>query len=89
MLNFLTTFFEPLPKAVWRDQFAHFVAGLLLTAFYAAFMQMHWALLSTAAVAGAREMLQHPLRCGPGCRTDLAFWALGALMVPLVLMLGG
>lgn len=27
-------------------------------------------------------------QCGPGCRTDLLFWTLGALMVPLVLFVG-
>ncbi len=76
--------FETLDEIVWRDQFAHFAAGLLIAAVLQVWIHPSLAVIVSVVAAAVREMVQHPRQCGAGCRTDLAFWTLGALSVLVV-----
>lgn len=62
------------------DQAAHFAAGLLGTAAAATQVTVVYAGILVLAFAIIREIFQHPLQCGKGCRTDLLFWVLGIVL---------
>lgn len=81
--------FEPLHSVVWLDQLAHFLVGLILATIGVYFFHPLIAIIITMLIAGIREMIQHPLQCHAGCRTDLLFWLMGSCMVPIILIVGG
>lgn len=72
-------------KTELRDQSAHFGVGFSAVMFMVFFMSVNVivAALITVCIAIGREAWQRIKKgdkwydCGPGCRLDLIFWALG------------
>lgn len=68
----------------WLDQALHVVAGAAIVAVSMLLIPWWAAVLLSLTVAIVRELIQHPWHCHEGCRTDLVFWTLGSLAVPVV-----
>ena len=73
------------PVKTWKDaldQFLHMVWGGSLVFLFSLNIPVVFAFVVSMTVGVIREMLyQHPLDCGPGCRTDLGFWTLSSFIV--------
>ena len=63
----------------WLDQALHVLAGGAIVCIAMIYAPWWVGLALSMGVALAREQIQHIGRCGPGCRTDLAFWLAGSL----------
>lgn len=72
--------FEPWRKINWRDQAAHAAVGYVITTLAVTVLPWWWAVLISMFIGFVREVMQHLFTCGPGCRTDLAFWFAGSLI---------
>lgn len=72
------------------DQSLHFTLGLVLVLLISTFLHIAIAAIIVALGAWVREGLQRIkngdsfLKCGPGCRLDLIFWATGILAGVLI-----
>lgn len=60
------------------DQAGHFAQGYAMAKELARFGDPYDAVAIVMDFARAREELQHPGRCGPGCELDLDNWRRGA-----------
>lgn len=65
-------------KSETLDQFGHYSAGRLIACDAAQWVSPELAIMHTMDFARAREELQHPGQCGPGCVRDLEVWKQGA-----------
>lgn len=65
-------------KAETLDQLGHYSAGHLIACDAAQWVDAEVAIKHTMDFARAREELQHPGQCGPGCMRDLESWQRGA-----------
>jgi hypothetical protein len=63
----------------WLDQVLHVVVGAIITLVLCFFIPWYFAILISMCAGVAREMFQHPWRCGEGCILDLLFWLLGSI----------
>ncbi|SFL31509.1 hypothetical protein SAMN05216302_10598 [Nitrosomonas aestuarii] len=68
----------PIDKAETLDQLGHYSAGHLIACDAVQWVSPEMAIKHTMDFARAREELQHPGRCGPGCMKDLEVWKQGA-----------
>ncbi len=68
----------PIDKAETLDQLGHYSAGHLIACDAAQWVSPEAAIKHTMDFARAREELQHPGQCGPGCIQDLEAWQRGA-----------
>lgn len=83
----LSEIFEPFDKINWRDQAAHAAVGYVIVTLAATVLPWWWALLLSMFIGFVRELMQHIFTCGPGCRTDLAFWLAGSVIGIIVMFL--
>lgn len=65
-------------KAETLDQLGHYSAGHLIACDAVQWVSAEVAIRHTMDFARAREELQHPGQCGPGCMRDLESWQRGA-----------
>ena len=65
-------------KSETLDQLGHYSAGRLIACDAAQWVSPELAIKHTMDFALAREELQHPGQCGPGCVRDLEVWRRGA-----------
>ena len=65
-------------KSETLDQLGHSSAGHLIACDAAQWVSPEVAIKHTMDFARAREELQHPGQCGPGCVRDLEVWKQGA-----------
>jgi len=68
----------PIDKSETFDQLGHYAAGRLIACDAAQWVSPEVAIEHTMDFARAREELQHPGQCGPGCMRDLEVWKRGA-----------
>ena len=65
-------------QAETLDQLGHYSAGHLIACDAVQWVSPEAAIKHTMDFARAREELQHPGQCGPGCMKDLESWQKGA-----------
>ena len=68
----------PINEAETLDQLGHYSAGHLIACDAVQWVSPEVAIKHTMDFARAREELQHPGQCGPGCMEDLESWKRGA-----------
>lgn len=66
------------------DQVWHVLAGMAIVTTLCPFIPWWAGIVISMVIAVGRELVQHPVECGEGCRVDVVFWLIGSLAGALI-----